>query len=776
MGGGGPVGTPSYREYEPFNLDNEAHLRDWNLIVDRPNETKDMRWADCLRYFPYDFDVAPNCLPPASVHLPDSVVGQLLEMAKGGHIYLKTLGFRWPNIFNQEGKPHKSRRPMGDAFVVDDKIAAVNDGTQLLCGAKYKKKLPKGSDPPNAWYWLQKSIGKGRVIPTDLDPNPGKPEDQYSHWAPLSKEQMRANRQPKGEIFVDDSGLPSSQLKVEWKEDAQGWRKKRPWPVNSIGRKPDQHETAADLKEDWDDEEADLDTFEGRIGLIGFAMDVPDVTKHSKIMELTKADLKRYKQLAATKLKDETAEEGETPKSTRKHSESTESTPAKTKTPTSTVKKTSTPTPTSTQSPGSSRFMVRKSDVLSSSSSSDSDSESARSAEPAPTTPSNADALSLLAKLQQYEDAFARSTALTVQYVNDSKDLLQQVLKQFKTQAESRSDLKKFVKHVANRSDSYAQAFVSELGQAANVLDGSAYDLDRTFTANGAESTKWFPGDSIEDTLPEDMPGAASARARWSNKAAEYPVADLKSTDEYRRFAEGHLKKHKGSSFYRRRKQGNPNKYLDGEDSPGSGDDADEETVEPAKSKQQPKGKKAVSEKQELEKTESTKPKGKASKTEPSNNDGDDESSESSDIIPAPKPKAHKKDKRVGQSGKADAELGEDGGSEEDEEPAKPVETPTKKTSAAGTGKRKRDAADSAPDGEEEQTPRRGGRAVQPTQKKREADEAAEAQAANRNGQSGTGGQSTKAAARARRKSNRKERQKAEKANKAGKGGKKPKS
>lgn len=149
--GGGPVDTPSYREYALFDLNNEHHVLQWNLICDWPIDTKDRRWADAMRYLPYAFDVQPDCLPPASVHLQGSVVGQLLELAKGGFIYRKTLGYRRPNVFNQEGKVHKCRRPMGDAFVCDNgKIGAVNDGTQLLCGATYKKRLPKEIDPRSA--------------------------------------------------------------------------------------------------------------------------------------------------------------------------------------------------------------------------------------------------------------------------------------------------------------------------------------------------------------------------------------------------------------------------------------------------------------------------------------------------------------------------------------------------------------------------------------------------------------------------------------------------
>ena len=37
--------------------------------------------------------------------------------------------------------------------------------------------------------------------------------------------------------------------------------------------------------------------------------------------------MKRYKQLAATQLKDETSDDGETPKFTRKHGERNETTP-----------------------------------------------------------------------------------------------------------------------------------------------------------------------------------------------------------------------------------------------------------------------------------------------------------------------------------------------------------------------------------------------------------------------------------------------------------------
>jgi hypothetical protein len=56
--------------------------------MDRPQETKDVRWADYLNFFPYAFTVTPTCLPLASIHLPDTIGGQLLARATGGHIHL----------------------------------------------------------------------------------------------------------------------------------------------------------------------------------------------------------------------------------------------------------------------------------------------------------------------------------------------------------------------------------------------------------------------------------------------------------------------------------------------------------------------------------------------------------------------------------------------------------------------------------------------------------------------------------------------------------------
>lgn len=148
---GGPVGVPSLRQFALFNFKVEDDIRNWNRLVPRPFDTRDMRWADHLKYFPYSFTVGPTSLPPASVHLSDDTVGQLIELAKSGHIELATLGERWPNIFNATGVLHKARRPMGDPFLNDGKIVATNNGAQLLCGAKYGQ-LPKPGEGPKKWY------------------------------------------------------------------------------------------------------------------------------------------------------------------------------------------------------------------------------------------------------------------------------------------------------------------------------------------------------------------------------------------------------------------------------------------------------------------------------------------------------------------------------------------------------------------------------------------------------------------------------------------------
>ena len=86
--------------------------------------------------------------------------------------------------------------------------------------------------------------------------------------------------------------------------------------------------------------------------------------------------------------------------------------------------------------------------------------------------------------------------------------------------------MRKIVRDVANRPDN-AQASVMELGEVADVLYGSAYNHDRTLTANGAEPCERSPVTALK-TLSEDMPGAASILPIASNNAAEHLVADLK--------------------------------------------------------------------------------------------------------------------------------------------------------------------------------------------------------------------------------------------------------
>jgi hypothetical protein len=193
------------------------------------------------------------------------------------------------------------------------------------------------------------------------------------------------------------------------------------------------------------------------------------------------------------------------------------------------------------------RFGFRKSSVLSSSSTSTSEDVPA-------TAIATADALSLVKKLQSYEDAFAHSQALTVRYVNESKDLLHQTLGLItanvddlagtgKQATRAREDLSAFSKHVMRRSDKYALAFLSEVGERGDVLRDSRYDLDQTHIINAGQSRKWFLSQTFRDKLPHQMPGLAEATTFWAKEAASYPVSDaLASTEAYRELTERHLR------------------------------------------------------------------------------------------------------------------------------------------------------------------------------------------------------------------------------------------
>ena len=293
---GGPVGVPSLRQFALFNFKVEDDIRNWNRLVPRPFDTRDMRWADHLKYFPYSFTVGPTSLPPASVHLSDDTVGQLIELAKSGHIELATLGERWPNIFNATGVLHKARRPMGDPFVNDGKIVATNNGAQLLCGAKYGQ-LPKPGEGPKKWYWLREPIGKARLLQTDLLPNTeSDPADQSYSFKALDSSQCKLNAYPSGFIFPDDSGKPNNSLKVNYAQ-ATAPHIAKPYAVNVVRRKPDGKEDLSGYFTDREDTEDAL----GRFALIAFAQATPSITKATAVRKLSKTEISKYRKLAGKK-------------------------------------------------------------------------------------------------------------------------------------------------------------------------------------------------------------------------------------------------------------------------------------------------------------------------------------------------------------------------------------------------------------------------------------------------------------------------------------------
>jgi hypothetical protein len=72
---------------------------------------------------------------------------------------------------------------MGDTYIIGEHIAATNDGTQLLCGAKCAKKLPADGSSHSQWFWRPNTPAqlKSKLVATNFKLKKGKPSDQGFH-------------------------------------------------------------------------------------------------------------------------------------------------------------------------------------------------------------------------------------------------------------------------------------------------------------------------------------------------------------------------------------------------------------------------------------------------------------------------------------------------------------------------------------------------------------------------------------------------------------------
>lgn len=148
--------TPSQREFIVWDPRLDAH--NWNLVLPRPINPRDVRHADSHLFFPYNMIVTSECLPPAGVHLSDFLVGQLVQLKDCGFIDQTKLAERWPSTFKKScgdtGPILQARRPLGYNFTLSGKIA-ISHTTLLVGGGIYGTpadgKINKGS---TAFPWI----------------------------------------------------------------------------------------------------------------------------------------------------------------------------------------------------------------------------------------------------------------------------------------------------------------------------------------------------------------------------------------------------------------------------------------------------------------------------------------------------------------------------------------------------------------------------------------------------------------------------------------------
>jgi hypothetical protein len=188
-----------------------------------------------------------------------------------------------------EGTVHKARRLLEDAYVIGEHIAATNDGTQLLCGAKYAKKLPADSSSHSQWLWRPNTPArlKSKLVATNLKPKEGKPSD---HYKALDKAQRKRNRQPKGHIFDSASDKPNPELRVSWKETQPAAHKVEPSPVRRVSKCLDPDDEEQDIDEFWASVAADTTTLAGRLGLLASTMTTPEPAEHNMIMGMEESE------------------------------------------------------------------------------------------------------------------------------------------------------------------------------------------------------------------------------------------------------------------------------------------------------------------------------------------------------------------------------------------------------------------------------------------------------------------------------------------------------
>jgi hypothetical protein len=283
----------------------------------------------------------------------------------------------------------------------------------------------------------------------------------------LDKAQRKKNRQPKGHIFDRASDKPNPELRVIWKETKPATHKVEPSPIHRVSKCLDPDDKEQDSDEFWASVAADTTTLAGRLGLLAFTMTTSEPADHHKIMEmeeskfgaLAKADDNKKptsKKSTSTKPKRETPKKEKSLSLKPSQSEAEEKKKKKKKK----KKKLATPEPQSPKmeenhlpAPASVATPVRKhiklyqslssafnfvratswgflKSAISVSSSSEDEEPQAEAKNPKATTQvyNRDDAMALLERLHRHEDAIARSTAITVRYTNNHKDMFQQAL------------------------------------------------------------------------------------------------------------------------------------------------------------------------------------------------------------------------------------------------------------------------------------------------------------------------------------------------------------
>lgn len=586
----GLMGKVSMREYRIFDLQND--LFKWNLITPRPLNNNDQAWADWMPVFSYHMRITATSWPPAAVRLSDDLIGQLMFLNKCGKIAGKELGYRWPADFDRNGAPLRARRPIGlPSFIETDQgamIAAVNDGTQLLCGADHFPTIEPGTKQSD-WPWIKPKSGTGFLGASN---EPAKELRHYKWYnqgckTPMLNSVERDQCRLYGRLFSDDKESFTTIDPFEFKDPSTSeWRQAYAdtFPIHRDRGESKQSLNWVDPKEPdtfvqvaaqeatrYDavsyrriinrltDEQVDsfIRTCEmlfthypnnesiRRKTLywdhLTYSQELEKLWRRSVgLAELPSQKLLKGDNLPMSHPSDNAsgsgnppiAGPGAAPSSSRQSSGQ---------------KSVATPTRMAFFEEGSAKEVVNQ------------------SAESPVHTQLIAD---LLNQNMQLEDASAKLHALGVVHATTSTDVLtacltaviQHMQREEVLSEDEMTTYKAFFRIMIERSRRWRDDYLSQSREAAMAYENGAYNPDATVAANSADPEfKWLPNGRLEE-LPKDLPALITCGSVLNSQPREDVLIappDVAVLDDWKKYLEGHLIQNDQTSIDR--KIGNPN-------------------------------------------------------------------------------------------------------------------------------------------------------------------------------------------------------------------------